>query len=46
MGAVGEKTLEPGFGFRHGIRFGDSDSVETAGLRLRDKRGLDIVAVG
>jgi hypothetical protein len=46
MGAVGEKPLEPRFGFRHRVRLGDADGVEAAQLYLLDQRGLDLTGIG
>ncbi len=40
MGAVGEETFEPGFGFRHRVRAGDAERVEAALARLLRQRVL------
>ena len=42
MRAVGEKTLEPRFGFRHGVGRGDAGNVEAARMRVLDQRGFDL----
>ena len=41
VGAVGEKTLQPRLGFRHGVGLGDAGHVEAACPRVFDERALD-----
>jgi hypothetical protein len=41
MCAIGEETLQPGFGLRRRIRLGDTDRVEAARDGALDQRSLD-----
>ncbi len=45
MGALGEKALEPFFGFRHRVGLGDADGVEAELSRLLRQRGPDLGCV-
>ena len=45
MRAVGEKALQPRFGFRHGVGLVDAGHVEAVRVRLGDQRGLDLVGI-
>jgi hypothetical protein len=43
MRAVGDKAVEAGFGFRHGVGSGDAGDIEAARLRLRHEGRFDFV---
>jgi hypothetical protein len=40
--AVGEKTFNPRFCFRHGVGRGDAGNVEAARMRVLNQRGFGL----